>query len=266
MNYKVLIKKVILFILFTICAFNIYNIVSNIDKYGYSVFEEKEYTESLRFQEDFNEVIVNLESCIYNGVKIDNYNEKVFGYYENSNIEYIFVIETTDGKNMLISNIKDVNSEHYLTDINNNFQKNKIYYMCKLNEDPITNQDYMKHYQFHANQQVLKKLDVYIGINNFEFSDYIKLKKDDYESFSNNYKKYIGIACISGIIFIVLLVNLSIHKKELKSSHFFKKMYAEQAILWLVALVIYEVQLIIGLNYRIEISSTIIKLILYIVG
>lgn len=55
MNYKVLIKKVILFILFTICAFNIYNIVSNIDKYGYSVFEEKEYTESLRFQEDFNE-------------------------------------------------------------------------------------------------------------------------------------------------------------------------------------------------------------------
>lgn len=55
MNYKVLIKKVILFILFTICAFNIYNIVSNIDKYGYSVFEEKEYIESLRFQEDFNE-------------------------------------------------------------------------------------------------------------------------------------------------------------------------------------------------------------------
>lgn len=266
MNYKVLIKKVILFILFTICAFNIYNIVSNIDKYGYSVFEEKEYIESLRFQEDFNEVIVNLESCIYNGVKIDNYNEKVFGYYENSNIEYIFVIETTDGKNMLISNIKNVNSEQYLTDINNNFQKNKIYYMCKLNEDPITNQDYMKHYQFHANQQVLKKLDVYIGINNFEFSDYIKLRKDDYESFSNNYKKYIGIACISGIIFIVLLVNLSIHKKELKNSHFFKKMYAEQAILWLVALVIYEVQLIIGLNYRIEISSTIIKLILYIVG
>lgn len=52
MNYKVLIKKVILF---TICAFNIYNIVSNIDKYGYSVFEEKEYIESLRFQEDFNE-------------------------------------------------------------------------------------------------------------------------------------------------------------------------------------------------------------------
>lgn len=55
MNYKVPIKKVILFILFTICAFNIYNIVSNIDKYGYSVFEEKEYIESLRFQEDFNE-------------------------------------------------------------------------------------------------------------------------------------------------------------------------------------------------------------------
>ena len=55
MNYKVLIKKVILFILFTICAFNIYNIVSNVDKYGYSVFEEKEYIESLRFQEDFNE-------------------------------------------------------------------------------------------------------------------------------------------------------------------------------------------------------------------
>lgn len=55
MNYKVLIKKVILFILFTICAFNIYNIVSNIDKYGYSVFGEKEYIESLRFQEDFNE-------------------------------------------------------------------------------------------------------------------------------------------------------------------------------------------------------------------
>lgn len=55
MNYKVLIKKVILFILFTICAFNIYNIVSNIDKYGYSVFEEKEYIESLRFREDFNE-------------------------------------------------------------------------------------------------------------------------------------------------------------------------------------------------------------------
>lgn len=246
MNYKVLIKKVILFILFTICAFNIYNIVSYTERYGFNILEEKEYTKSLCFQEDFVDIIGDLESCIYSGVKVDNYDEEAFRIYENSNIEYIFVIETIDGKNMLISNIKNVNSDQYLTDINNNFQKNKIYYMCKLNENPITNQDFARYYQFHANQQVLKKLDVYIGINNFESQDYLKNRKEDYESFSNNYKKYIGIACISGIIFIVLLVNLSIHKKELKSSNFFFKMYAEQVILWIVAIVIYGVQLIIN--------------------
>lgn len=263
MNYKVLIKKVILFILFTICIFNIYNIVSYTERYGFNILEEKEYTKSLCFQKDFNYVIANLESCIYSGVKVDNYDEEAFRIYENSNIEYIFVIETTDGKNMLISNIKDVNSEQYLTDINNNFQKNKIYYMCKLNEDPITNQDFVRYYQFHANQQVLKKLDVYIGINNFESQDYLKNRKDDYESFSNNLKKYVGISCVSGILFIVLLVNLSMHKKDIKSSHFFKKMYAEQVILWLVAIVMYVVQLIIGFNNEFGLFSTII---LYIIG
>ena len=111
MNYKVLIKKVILFILFTICIFNIYNIVSYTERYGFNILEEKEYTKSLCFQKDFNYVIANLESCIYSGVKVDNYDEEAFRIYENSNIEYVFVIETTDGKNMLISNIKDVNSE-----------------------------------------------------------------------------------------------------------------------------------------------------------
>lgn len=263
MNYKVLIKKVILFILFTICIFNIYNIVSYTERYGFNILEEKEYTKSLCFQKDFNYVIANLESCIYSGVKVDNYDEEAFRIYENSNIEYVFVIETTDGKNMLISNIKDVNSEQYLTDINNNFQKNKIYYMCKLNEDPITNQDFVRYYQFHANQQVLKKLDVYIGINNFESQDYLKNRKDDYESFSNNLKKYVAISCVSGILFIVLLVNLSMHKKDIKSSHFFKKMYAEQVILWLVAIVMYVVQLIIGFNNEFGLFSTII---LYIIG
>lgn len=263
MNYKVLIKKVILFILFTICIFNIYNIVSYTERYGFNILEEKEYTKSLCFQKDFNYVIANLESCIYSGVKVDNYDEEAFRIYENSNIEYVFVIETTDGKNMLISNIKDVNSEQYLTDINNNFQKNKIYYMCKLNEDPITNQDFVRYYQFHANQQVLKKLDVYIGINNFESQDYLKNRKDDYESFSNNLKKYVAISCVSGILFIVLLVNLSMHKKDIKNSHFFKKMYAEQVILWLVAIVMYVVQLIIGFNNEFGLFSTII---LYIIG
>ena len=263
MNYKVLIKKVILFILFTICIFNIYNIVSYTERYGFNILEEKEYTKSLCFQKDFNYVIANLESCIYSGVKVDNYDEEAFRIYENSNIEYVFVIETTDGKNMLISNIKDVNSEQYLTDINNNFQKNKIYYMCKLNENPITNQDFVRYYQFHANQQVLKKLDVYIGINNFESQDYLKNIKDDYESFSNNLKKYVGISCVSGILFIVLLVNLSMHKKDIKNSHFFKKMYAEQVILWLVAIVMYVVQLIIGFNNEFGLFSTII---LYIIG
>lgn len=263
MNYKVLIKKVILFILFTICIFNIYNIVSYTERYGFNILEEKEYTKSLCFQKDFNYVIANLESCIYSGVKVDNYDEEAFRIYENSNIEYVFVIETTDGKNMLISNIKDVNSEQYLTDINNNFQKNKIYYMCKLNEDPITNQDFVRYYQFHANQQVLKKLDVYIGINNFESQDYLKNRKDDYESFSNNLKKYVVISCVSGILFIVLLVNLSMHKKDIKNSHFFKKMYAEQVILWLVAIVMYVVQLIIGFNNEFGLFSTII---LYIIG
>ena len=263
MNYKVLIKKVILFILFTICIFNIYNIVSYTERYGFNILEEKEYTKSLCFQKDFNYVIANLESCIYSGVKVDNYDEEAFRIYENSNIEYVFVIETTDGKNMLISNIKDVNSEQYLTDINNNFLKNKIYYMCKLNENPITNQDFVRYYQFHANQQVLKKLDVYIGINNFESQDYLKNIKDDYESFSNNLKKYVGISCVSGILFIVLLVNLSMHKKDIKNSHFFKKMYAEQVILWLVAIVMYVVQLIIGFNNEFGLFSTII---LYIIG
>ena len=263
MNYKVLIKKVILFILFTICIFNIYNIVSYTERYGFNILEEKEYTKSLCFQKDFNYVIANLESCIYSGVKVDNYDEEAFRIYENSNIEYVFVIETTDGKNMLISNIKDVNSEQYLTDINNNFQKNKIYYMCKLNENPITNQDFVRYYQFHANQQVLKKLDVYIGINNFESQDYLKNRKDDYESFSNNLKKYVVISCVSEILFIVLLVNLSMHKKDIKNSHFFKKMYAEQVILWLVAIVMYVVQLIIGFNNEFGLFSTII---LYIIG
>ena len=171
---KTLVKKIILFISFTIFMATIYyKIYPNVSKYGMEVFKESDYTKTDEFENAYIQEIQLLEDCIYGGIRLEAFNKDYFSSLDNkiSNTEYILDIKMANGEEMLLSNITD--SEDEMKNLISNFKNSKRYYICKLNEYPETNQKFLERYQFHADQKVFEKLDVYIRIDTFDKSDYI---------------------------------------------------------------------------------------------
>lgn len=229
-NIKILIKKILLFIIFTIIiSISYLKIWPYIKENGIKIPKEKKYIETENFQREFALEIMGLESSVSWGIVEDYFYENEFNQYNRSqtNVEYIFDIEKTNGETMLLSNIINENLEGAMK----NFKNSTAYYICSLNEWPETNQSTLKYSRFKANQEIFKKLDVYIRVQNIDVKDEIYIAKEKYEDFANNYKTYLSICAVLFILFILILINVSRHINETKGFKLFNGLYIEQIVL-----------------------------------
>lgn len=247
---NILVKKILLFVIFTIFMMTIYyKVIPVINNYGTEAFVKKDFTETRKFKNIFEQQILSLESAIDSSIELDSFNNNTLTFFNraNTNMEYVLDIEKTNGETMLLSNISDSYEE--LENIMNNFSSSKRYYMCNLNSIAKTNLDYLKHYQFHADQEKFKKLDVYIRIDNFYSEDYLKSLKDAYEEFSYHVKELIAICVISVVICIVLLISITRNLDLCDKNSFFDNLYIEEIVIILGTIVIEGIRLITGDSY-----------------
>lgn len=256
-NIKILIKKILLFIIFTIIiSISYLKIWPYIKENGIKIPKEKKYIETENFQREFALEIMGLESSVSWGIVEDYFYENEFNQYNRSqtNVEYIFDIEKTNGETMLLSNIINENLEGAMK----NFKNSTAYYICSLNEWPETNQSTLKYSRFKANQEIFKKLDVYIRVQNIDVKDEIYIAKEKYEDFANNYKTYLSICAVLFILFILILINVSRHINETKGFKLFNGLYIEQIVL-IIGTLIYVGILVLERHY------TIYKYLIYII-
>ena len=247
-NIKILIKKILLFIIFTIIiSISYLKIWPYIKENGIKIPKEKKYIETENFQREFALEIMGLESSVSWGIVEDYFYENEFNQYNRSqtNVEYIFDIEKTNGETMLLSN----------------FKNSTAYYICSLNEWPETNQSTLKYSRFKANQEIFKKLDVYIRVQNIDVKDEIYIAKEKYEDFANNYKTYLSICAVLFILFILILINVSRHINETKGFKLFNGLYIEQIVL-IIGTLIYVGILVLERHW---IIYTIYKYLIYII-
>ena len=259
-NIKILIKKILLFIIFTIIiSISYLKIWPYIKENGIKIPKEKKYIETENFQRKFALEIMGLESSVSWGIVEDYFYENEFNQYNRSqtNVEYIFDIEKTNGETMLLSNIINENLEEAMK----NFKNSTAYYICSLNEWPETNQSTLKYSRFKANQEIFKKLDVYIRVQNIDVKDEIYIAKEKYEDFANNYKTYLSICAVLFILFILILINVSRHINETKGFKLFNGLYIEQIVL-IIGTLIYVGILVLERHW---IIYTIYKYLIYII-
>lgn len=255
-NTKMIIEKILLFVIFTmLIAMYYYKISPYVRKFGLTIPKEKEYIETDFFQNDFQEAIQRIESSVSWGIFENNIYEAEFSQYnrDRTNIEYILDIEQTNGKSMVLSNIMDED----LNEVMKLFEGSTVYYRCSLNELPVTSEKNLKYYKFKANQEIFKKLDVYIRINEIDVDDYIFKAKTQYEDFANNYTKYLVTCGILAIAFIIILIDVSKHVNNTKANRFLSNLYIEQFILTLGGVVYIGINI---LNKLITHSKTIVLL------
>ena len=258
-NTKMIIEKILLFVIFTmLIAMYYYKISPYVRKFGLTIPKEKEYIETDFFQNDFQEAVQRIESSVSWGIFENNIYEAEFNQYnrDQTNIEYILDIEQTNGKTMILSNIMDED----LKEVMNHFEGSTVYYRCSLNEWPVTSEKSLKYYKFKANQEIFKKLDVYIRINEIDVDDYIFKAKTQYEDFANNYTKYLVTCGILAIAFIIILIDVSKHVNNTKANRFLSNLYIEQFILTLGGVVYIGVNILNKLSLIITHSKTIVLL------
>lgn len=258
-NTKMIIEKILLFVIFTmLIAMYYYKISPYVRKFGLNIPKEKEYIETDFFQNDFQEAVQRIESSVSWGIFENNIYEAEFNQYnrDRTNIEYILDIEQTNGKTMILSNIMDED----LKEVMNHFEGSTVYYRCSLNEWPVTSEKSLKYYKFKANQEIFKKLDVYIRINEIDVDDYIFKAKTQYEDFANNYTKYLVTCGILVIAFIIILIDISKHVNNTKENRFLSNLYIEQFILTLGGVVYIEINILNKLSLIITHSKTIVLL------
>lgn len=258
-NTKMIIEKILLFVIFTmLIAMYYYKILPYVRKFGLTIPKEKEYIETDFFQNDFQEAIQRIESSVSWGIFENNIYEAEFNQYnrDRTNIEYILDIEQTNGKSMVLSNIMDED----LNEVMKLFEGSTVYYRCSLNEWPVTSEKNLKYYKFKANQEIFKKLDVYIRINEIDVDDYIFKAKTQYEDFANNYTKYLVTCGILAIAFIIILIDVSKHVNNTKANRFLSNLYIEQFILTLGGVVYIGVNILNKLSLIITHSKTIVLL------
>lgn len=258
-NTKMIIEKILLFVIFTmLIAMYYYKILPYVRKFGLTIPKEKEYIETDFFQNDFQEAIQRIESSVSWGIFENNIYEAEFNQYnrDRTNIEYILDIEQTNGKSMVLSNIMDED----LNEVMKLFEGSTVYYRCSLNEWPVTSEKNLKYYKFKANQEIFKKLDVYIRINEIDVDNYIFKAKTQYEDFANNYTKYLVTCGTLATAFIIILIDVSKHVNNTKANRFLSNLYIEQFILTLGGVVYIGVNILNKLSLIITHSKTIVLL------
>lgn len=157
---------------------------------------------------------------------------------------------------MVLSNIMDED----LNEVMKLFEGSTVYYRCSLNEWPVTSEKNLKYYKFKANQEIFKKLDVYIRINEIDVDDYIFKAKTQYEDFANNYTKYLVTCGTLATAFIIILIDVSKHVNNTKANRFLSNLYIEQFILTLGGVVYIGVNILNKLSLIITHSKTIVLL------
>ena len=258
-NTKMIIEKMLLFVIFTmLIAMYYYKISPYVRKFGLNIPKEKEYIETDFFQNDFQEAVQRIESSVSWGIFENNIYEAEFNQYnrDQTNIEYILDIEQTNGKTMILSNIMDED----LKEVMKLFEGSTVYYRCSLNEWPVTSEKNLKYYKFRANQEIFKKLDVYIRINEIDVDDYIFKAKTQYEDFANNYTKYLVTCGTLATAFIIILIDVSKHVNNTKANRFLSNLYIEQFILTLGGVVYIGANILNKLSLIITHSKTIVLL------
>lgn len=258
-NTKMIIEKILLFVIFTmLIAMYYYKISPYVRKFGLNIPKEKEYIETDFFQNDFQEAVQRIESSVSWGIFENNIYEVEFNQYnrDQTNIEYILDIEQTNGKTMILSNIMDED----LKEVMKLFEGSTVYYRCSLNEWPVTSEKNLKYYKFRANQEIFKKLDVYIRINEIDVDDYIFKAKTQYEDFANNYTKYLVTCGTLATAFIIILIDVSKHVNNTKANRFLSNLYIEQFILTLGGVVYIGANILNKLSLIITHSKTIVLL------
>lgn len=258
-NTKMIIEKILLFVIFTmLIAMYYYKISPYVRKFGLNIPKEKEYIETDFFQNDFQEAVQRIESSVSWGIFENNIYEAEFNQYnrDQTNIEYILDIEQTNGKTMILSNIMDED----LKEVMKLFEGSTVYYRCSLNEWPVTSEKNLKYYKFRANQEIFKKLDVYIRINEIDVDDYIFKAKTQYEDFANNYTKYLVTCGTLATAFIIILIDVSKHVNNTKANRFLSNLYIEQFILTLGGVVYIGINILNKLSLIITQSKTIVLL------
>ena len=260
-------KKIILFISVTIfLATGYYKILPIIQNYGLEPFQEKDFTKTTSFEEIFLYQIQAIETCVDSGIELDAYHPEKFSFYDRSqsNIEYILDIQKTNGETMLLSNITE--DEKELKTLMENFKNSQRYYICKLNSEAETNQEYLERYQFHADQSKFQKLDVYIRIDSFTSDDYIKRRKDNYEDFSYHIPERLAIITIAGIIAILALISITRQISEKTKTKWIEQLSLEEIIVILALIGIIGIRMIRGKSYFFCMLANEVKWFIYIIS
>lgn len=260
-------KKIILFISVTIfLATGYYKILPIIQNYGLEPFQEKDFTKTTSFETIFLEQIKTIENCVDRGIELDKYDQERFLILRriNTNTEYILDIQKTNGETMLISNI--TNDEQELKELMANFKNSQRYYICKLNSQAETNQEYLERFQFHADQSKFQKLDVYIRIDSFTSDDYIKRRKENYEDFSYHIPQRLAITTIVGIIAILALISITRQISEKTKTKWIEQLSLEEIIVILALIGIIGIRMIRGESYFLNMLANEVKWIIYILA
>lgn len=256
---KNFLARILLFIFVTLLLATLYyKVLPILNAYGVQAFYINDYTETENFKTLYRSEIAKFESLVQWDIDLDSYNETSFDYLKNRNTEYILDIELTNGETMLLSNISDNKLE--LHDLMNCFEESDRYYICKLNSNPETSEDYLKYTQFHADQSKFKKLDVYMRIQTFEKPDEIANRNRNYNDFINNYKTIFILCTIYLVISILLLIYIT--SKVENKKNYLDSMYFEEIIIGICLIYSIGTMLIRG---ETEISQTLNNLYKYIV-
>ena len=260
-------KKIILFISVTIfLATGYYKILPIIQNYGLEPFQEKDFTKTRSFGTIFLEQIKTIENCVDRGIELDKYDQERFLILRriNTNTEYILDIQKTNGETMLISNI--TNDEQELKELMTNFKNSQRYYICKLNSQAETNQEYLERFQFHADQSKFQKLDVYIRIDSFTSDDYIKRRKENYEDFSYHIPQRLAIITIAGIIAILAIISITRQISEKTKTKWIEQLSLEEIIVILALIGINGIRMITGESYFLNMLENEVKWFIYIMS
>ena len=260
-------KKIILFISVTIfLATGYYKILPIIQNYGLEPFQKKDFTKTTSFGTIFLEQIKTIENCVDRGIELDKYDQERFLILRriNTNTEYILDIQKTNGETMLLSNITE--DEKELKTLMENFKNSQRYYICKLNSEAETNQEYLERYQFHADQSKFQKLDVYIRIDSFTSDDYIKRRKDNYEDFSYHIPERLAIITIAGIIAILALISITRQISEKTKTKWIEQLSLEEIIVILALIGIIGIRMIRGESYFFCMLANEVKWFIYIIS
>lgn len=262
---KNIFAKVLLFICVTITlAILYYKILPIFNAYGLQAFYIKNYTDTENFESEYEHIIISLANSVYRGINLDSYDEKEFSYFNgNTNWEYILDIELTNGKKMLLSNISK--DEDFIRETMYGFSENSSrFYICSLNSNPETSEDYLEYRGFNADQSKFSKLDVYIRIDNFEKPDSFQTRKINYENFTYNYPKLLILLIVLISISIVLIIYITKNLENKKN--FLDKMYFEEIVVLLYLIAIIGEILILGNTSWVIKLDNIYKYIIYFIS